>query len=93
VTVRASITPEPAALIPALSLPTSPTASRALSGVILAGTLGGDVIIVSPRALAIVRAGIAVRAFVIRGLETLRRTIALGEGRTLVLEYGIYRAA
>ncbi len=90
-TIGASGTPEPAAIVQ--SAPTTGPLAEAhpLAGVIVGGFPGGDVIIVSTRALALVRAGLAVRAFVIHGLEGLRRTIAIGAGRTLCLEYGIYR--
>ena len=90
-TIRASGTPESAAIVPTPSPPGPLTATHSLSGVILGGSPGGDVIIVSARALAIVRAGLAVRAFVINGFEALCRTVTIGAGFKLRLEYGIYR--
>ena len=89
-TIRASSAPEVPALEPASHAPSSPPAMHASFGVVV-GTLSGDVIVLSHRALAIVRAERLVRAFVVAGLETLRRTVALSTGRTLRLEYGIYQ--
>jgi hypothetical protein len=83
--------PEVPALEPAPPT-SSPTASvHASFGVVVGGTPSGDVILLSHRALAIVRAGQMLRAFVIVGLETLRRTVALGAGRTLRLQHGMYQ--
>ena len=90
-TIRASAAPEIPALEPAPLAPPSPPPIHASFGVVVGGTPSGDVIVMSHRALAIVRAERPVRAFVIAGLETLRRTVALGAGRTLRLEHGIYR--
>jgi len=90
-TIRASGAPEVPALEPAPQTPSSPAAVHASFGVVVGGTPSGDVIVMSHRALAIMRAERIVRAFVIAGLETLRRTVALGAGRTLRLEYGIYQ--
>jgi hypothetical protein len=90
-TIRASAAPEVPALEPAPLAPSSPAPIHASFGVVVGGTPSGDVIVMSHRALAIVRAERLVRAFVIAGLETLRRTVALGAGRTLRLERGIYQ--
>jgi hypothetical protein len=90
-TIRASSASEVPALEPAPLAPPTPAALHASFGVVVGGTPNGDVIVLSHRALAIVRAGRLVRAFVIAGLETLRRTVALGTGRTLRLEHGIYQ--
>jgi hypothetical protein len=60
-------------------------------GAVVGGTLNGDVIIVSAQALAILRAGAFVRAFVLRGIESMRRTVAIAAAQICVLEYGIYR--
>ena len=90
-TIRASAAPEVPALEPAPLAPSSPPSIHASFGVVVGGTPSGDVIVMSHRALAIVRAEGLVRAFVIAGLETLRRTVALGAGRTLRLEHGIYQ--
>lgn len=89
-TVRASGTAQPGA-------PASPTGTaagpelRTLSGIVLGGSLNGDVIIASTEALAIVKAGLLVRAFVIAGMELMKRTVAAGGGRTIRLEFGFYR--
>ena len=90
-TVRASGAPEVPALEPAPLAQITP-ATHASFGVVVGGTPSGDVIVMSHRALAIVRAGQLMRAFVMSGLETLRRTITLGAGRSLRLENGIYQA-
>jgi len=63
---------------------------RTLWGVVLGGSLNGDVIIASPEAVAIVRAGRLVRAFVLAGIEKIRRTIPIGH-RVAHLEFGVYR--
>jgi len=60
-------------------------------GSVVAGTLNGDVIIVSAQALAFLRAGLFLRAFVLRGIVKLRQTVALAAGQSLVVEYGMYR--
>jgi hypothetical protein len=90
VTVRASGTPHAAALAaaPAAEQAQAPHPS---SGVVVGGSPSGDVIVMSQRALTLIQAGQRVRAFVIAGLETIRRSIALGANRTLVLEHGIYQ--
>ena len=49
-----------------------------------------DRIALSSRARALIAAGLAVRAFVIGRLEELRQRVAIGWGRWLVLESGIY---
>ena len=90
-TIRASGAPEVPALEPAAVASSSPAAIHASFGVVVGGTPSGDVIVMSHRALAIMRAERLVRAFVIAGLETLRRTVTLGAGRTLRLEHGIYQ--
>ncbi|MDQ6767534.1 MAG: hypothetical protein M3Z41_06955 [Candidatus Eremiobacteraeota bacterium] len=90
-TVRAPGTPEIPALEVAAGRPITPSAIAASFGVVVGGTPNGDVIVVSQRALAMIRAGLAVRALVIAGLETLRRTVALGANRTLRLESGIFQ--
>jgi hypothetical protein len=89
-TVRASGSPEVSSVE---SSPITPSASLAHAsfGIVVGGTPSGDVIVMSHRALAIVRAGLMVRALVIAGLETLRRRVALGANRTLRLENGIYQ--
>ena len=89
-TVRAAATPELLALESA-SGASSPQTTPALFGIVIGGSPNGDVVIISQRALAIVRAGQFVRAFVIAGLESLRRTVVLGANRTLRLENGIYQ--
>ena len=87
--MRAQALPELAATEPAAP---NAAASRLLaSGVIVGGTPDGDAIVVSQRALALLRAGLAVRAFVIAGLESLRRTISLGGSARLRLRHGIYQ--
>ncbi len=88
-TPGAAQTPAPEAA-PAAAPPASLPAP---SDIIVGGTPAGDVIVMSPRALALVRAGLLVKAFVIAGLASLRRTIALGGNRMLRLEYGIYQLA
>ena len=90
-TVRASGAPEVPVLEPAALGPSTPAATHASFGVVVGGTPSGDVIVMSHRALAITRAERLVRAFIIAGLETLRRTVALSAGRTLRLEHGIYQ--
>lgn len=90
-TVRASGAPEVPVLEPAPLAPSTPAATHASFGVVVGGTPSGDVIVMSHRALAIMRAERLVRAFIIAGLETLRRTVALSAGRTLRLEHGIYQ--
>ena len=90
-TVRASGASEVPALEPAPLPPSGAATIHASFGVVVGGTPSGDVIVMSHRALAIVRAERLVRAFVIAGLETLRRSVALGAGRTLRLEHGIYQ--
>jgi hypothetical protein len=49
-----------------------------------------DAITLSARAAALVRAGLAVRAFVMVGWEHIRRLVTLSNGQTLVLEHGLY---
>jgi hypothetical protein len=50
-----------------------------------------DAISLGARAAALLRAGLAVRAYVMNGWEHVRRTVTFANGRTLVLENGIYR--
>lgn len=50
-----------------------------------------DVITLGLRAVALLRAGLAVRAFVMNGIEHVRRSVTLASGRILVLENGLYR--
>jgi len=49
-----------------------------------------DRIALSPRAHALIAAGLAVRAFALEHAADVRRTIALGAGRSLVFDGGIY---
>jgi hypothetical protein len=49
-----------------------------------------DAIILSARASVLVRAGLAVRAFVMDGLLHAQRALTLA-GKTIVLEFGVYR--
>lgn len=51
-----------------------------------------DAIIISERAAALIRAGLAVRAFVLSTLETVYRSVDVRPGTRIVLEGGIYRA-
>ena len=89
-TVRASGPPHAAALAAAQGAEQA-QAPLPLAGVVVGGTPSGDVIVMSQRALSIMQAGRRVRAFVIAGLETIRRSIVLGANRTLLLEHGIYQ--
>ncbi len=90
-TVRASGTAELSGPAPAAG--TSPAVElRTVGGVVLGGSLSGDVIIASSEALAIVRAGLLVRAFLIAGMELMRQTVVVGGGRAIRLEFGVYRA-
>jgi len=54
------------------------------------GDDGRDAIVLSTRAGALVRAGLAVRALIIDALTRIDKTFTLG-GRTIVLEFGLYR--
>ena len=88
-TIRAALTPPsspPQAASPAEQAAVVQTAF----GVIVGGTPAGDMIVLSPRAIAL-RAGAFVKALVIAGLTSLRASVALAGGRTLVLEDGFYR--
>ena len=60
-------------------------------GIIICGSLHGDVVIASAEALALVKAGLLVRALVLGGLEKLKRTVSIGGGKILSLDHGIYR--
>jgi hypothetical protein len=53
-------------------------------------TASRDVIRLSTRAAALVRAGLKIRALVIAGLAQTSRILRFSE-RLLILEYGIYR--
>jgi len=88
--VRAFGTPEP--LAPEAATGTS-TASqvRLADCVIISGTPAGDVVIVSQRALALVRAGQLVKAYIKANLTALRRMVRLGAGRALLLHHGVYQ--
>jgi hypothetical protein len=55
-----------------------------------APVLKRDAITLSARAAALVRAGLAVRAYVMAGWENVRRLVTLSNGQSLVLEYGLY---
>lgn len=92
-TIRGPGTPDVAPLEAAPLAPSAAGATLAMAGVVVEGTPSGDVIVMSRQALAILRAALPVAAFIINGLETLRQTIALGAGRTLRMESGIYRLA
>jgi len=89
-TVRASGTA--ALTAPAPAGTTSTAELKTVSGVVLGGSLSGDVVIASAEALAIVRAGLLVRAFVIAGIELITKTVAVGGGRSIRLAFGVYRA-
>ena len=49
-----------------------------------------DRIALSPRAQALIAAGLAVRAFVLDRVDEIRQRIKVGKGRWLVFESGIY---
>ena len=49
-----------------------------------------DAITLSARASALVRAGLAVRAYVMAGWEHVRRIVTLANGQSLVFENGLY---
>ena len=51
-----------------------------------------DAITLSMQATALLRAGLAVRAFVMSGWENVRQVIALANGRKLVFDNGVYSA-
>lgn len=87
-TVRGALpapAPQPSASIDA-AVPT-----RTVFGVIVGGTLAGDVIVMSPKAMVLVRAGSFVKALIIWGLASLRRSVPLAGGRTLCLQDGVYQ--
>jgi hypothetical protein len=52
-----------------------------------------DRIDLSARARALIAAGLAIRTLLMQGIHELRRRVALGDGRWLVLESGIYGTA
>ena len=52
-----------------------------------------DRIALSARAQALIAAGLAVRAFVLHGIEEVYRRVTLDRGRWLTLESGIYRVS
>ena len=49
-----------------------------------------DAITLSAQAAALVRAGLAVRAYVMAGWEHVRRLITLPNGQAVVFEHGLY---
>lgn len=49
-----------------------------------------DAITLSARATALVRAGLAMRAYVMSGWENVRKLVTLPSGRSLVFENGLY---
>lgn len=55
-----------------------------------AEALREDKIGLSARASALITAGLALRAYVRSGIEDVRQRVALGRGRWLVLETGLY---
>lgn len=85
-----------AALIPPPSPPHAATAAdppvtvHTAFGIIVGGTPAGDMIVLSPKAIAL-GTGMFVKALVIAGLASLRRTVALAGGRTLLLQDGVYQ--
>jgi hypothetical protein len=93
VTIRAPGTPDVQALEAAPPAPSAALATLAMAGVVVGGTPSGDVIVISRQALAILQAGLPVLAFIINGLESLQKTIALGAGRRIRMQFGIYRLA
>jgi hypothetical protein len=90
-TIRATATPAaPVGGTAALARTPGIAELPVATGVILGGTLQGDVVIVSYEALALLRAGLAVRAFIVRGIEKVVRTISIGGGRVVGLAFGVY---
>jgi hypothetical protein len=87
--VRAFGTPEP--LAPEAAVSSAASHVRMAEGVIIGGTPAGDVVVVSQRALALVRAGSLVKAYIKTNLAALRRTVRLGGQRTLLLQHGVYQ--
>lgn len=49
-----------------------------------------DAITLSAQAAALVRAGLAVRAYVMAGWEHVRRLVTLSNGQSVVFEHGLY---
>ena len=49
-----------------------------------------DAITLSVRATALMRAGLAVRAYLMSGWENMRKIVTLSNGRSLVFENGLY---
>ena len=49
-----------------------------------------DAITLSARAAALVRAGLAVRAYVMLAWEGVRQAVTLASGRTIIFENGLY---
>ena len=92
-TIRAPATPDIPALEAAAPSLASAVAPLATASIVVGGTPNGDMVVMSRHALALLRAARPIVAFIIKGLETMRQTIALGGGRTLRLESGIYRLA
>ena len=87
-TVRAALAP-PAT--PAATGADAPAPTQTLFGIIVGGTLAGDVVVMSPRAVALARAGTLVRALIIAGFASLRRTVPLAGRRMLRLQDGVYQ--
>jgi hypothetical protein len=56
-----------------------------------ASVLRRDAITLSERAAALVRAGLAVRAYVMQAWQGIRMIATFANGRTIVLDNGIYR--
>lgn len=50
-----------------------------------------DAITLSAQAAALVRAGLAVRAYVMAGWEHVRRIVTLSNGRAILFENGLYK--
>jgi len=89
VTIRAALTPPPSPP-QAPAAPDPPATVHTAFGIIVGGTPAGDMIVLSPKAIAL-RAGAFVKALVITGLASLRRTVTLTGGRTLLLQDGVYQ--
>lgn len=86
--------PAQAELVAAPPPPTLDSADDVASSALAQGVLRhADAICLSVRASALVRAGLAARAFVLRAADQLYRRVLLGPGRVLELEGGIYRLA
>ena len=57
-----------------------------------AAAVRSDAIVLSERAKALLRAGLASRAFVLPAISTLFRTVEIAAGIHVAIEGGIYRA-